>query len=64
MTLGSDREEKKLGTILDLNSDIIFLIDHHLDDQKLASLKKNNREILSKFSFFGAPSIKRGILVS
>ena len=63
MTIGSDREEKKLGTILDLNSDIIFLIDHHLDQQKLTSLMKNNRKNLSQFSIFGTPTLKRGILV-
>ena len=63
MKIGSDREEKKLATILDLHSDIIFLIDHHLDDKKLASLFKNNRKTLSQFSIHGAPSLKRGILV-
>ena len=63
MKLGSDREEHKLGTIIDLNSDIIFLIDHHMDQQKLSSLIKNNRQVLSQFSIIGTPSLKRGILV-
>ena len=63
MTIGTDREGKKLGTILDLNSDIIFLIDHHMDQAKLASLIKNNRNTLSQFSINGTPTLKRGILV-
>ena len=63
MKIGSDREEKKLGTLLDLNIDIIFLIDHHMDDQKLSSLLKNNRKTLSQFSIHGATSLKRGILI-
>ena len=62
MKIGSNCEEKKLGTLLDLNSDIVFLIDHHMDDRKLASLLKNNRKILSQFSVHGTPSLKRGIL--
>ena len=61
MTIGTDREGKKLGTILDLNSDIIFLIDHHMDQAKLASLIKNNRNTLSQFSINGTPTLKRGI---
>ena len=63
MKIGTDREEHKLGTIINTNSDIIILIDHHLDTQKLASFSKNNRQILSKFTIHGTPSIKRGILV-
>ena len=63
MKIGTDREEFKLGTIINTNSDIIILIDHHLDTQKLASLTKNNRQILSKFTVYGTPSLKRGILV-
>ena len=43
MKIGTDREEHKLGTIINTNGDIIILIDHHLDTQKLASFKKNNR---------------------
>ena len=63
MKIGSDQEGKKPGTILDLNSDIIFLLDHHMDEQKKASLLKNNRKILSQFSIHGTPSLKRGILI-
>ena len=63
MKIGTDREEHKLSTIINTNSDIIILIDHHLDTQKLASFTKNNRQILSKFTIHGTPSIKRGILV-
>ena len=63
MKIGTDREEHKLGTIINTNSDIIILIDHHLDTQKLASLTKNNRQIFSKFTIHGTPSLKRGILV-
>ena len=63
MKIGSDCEEKKLGTLLDLNSDIIFLIDHHMDNQKLPSLFKNNRKTLSHFSIHGETSLKRGILI-
>ena len=63
MKIGSSHEEKKLGTLLDLNSDIIFLLDHHMDEQKKASLLKNNRKLLSQFTFHGTPSLKRGILI-
>ena len=63
MKIGTDREEHKLDTIINTNSDIIILIDHHLDTQKLASFTKNNRQILSKFTIHSTPSIKRGILV-
>ena len=63
MEIGTDREEKKLGTIINTNSDILILLDHHLDQQKLSSLIKNNRQMLSKFSIYGTPSLKRGILV-
>ena len=63
MKIGTDREEHKLGTIINTSSDILILIDHHLDQQKLASLAKNNRQILSKFTIYGTPSLKRGILV-
>ena len=63
MKIGTDREEHKLGTIINTNSDIVIIIDHHLDTQKLASLTKNNRQILSKFTIHGTPSLKRGILV-
>ena len=63
MKIGTDREEHKLGTIINTNSDILILIDHHLDQQKLASLTKNNRQIFSKFTIHGTPSLKRGILV-
>ena len=63
MKIGSSHEEKKLGTLLDSNSDIIFLLDHHMDEQKKASLLKNNRKLLSQFTFHGTPSLKRGILI-
>ena len=61
MTIGTDREEKKLGTILDLNSDIIFLIDHHLDQAKLASLIKNNRNTLAIFNYWHTYTKKRNL---
>ena len=63
MKIGTDREEHKLQTVINTNSDIIILIDHHLDQQKLASLAKKHRQLLSKFTFHGTPSLKRGILV-
>ena len=63
MKIGTDREEHKLCTIINTSSDILILIDHHLDQQKLASLIKNNRQVLSKFTIYGTPSLKRGILV-
>ena len=54
---------KKKIKYIDLNSDIVFIVDHHLDDLQLASLFKNNRKILSQFSVHGTPSLKRGILI-
>ena len=63
MKIGTDREAHKLQTVINTNSDVVILIDHHLDQQKLASLTKNNRQLLSKFTIHGTPSLKRGILV-
>ena len=63
MTIGTELEALKLKTLIEMNSDILILIDHHLDHQKLASFIKNNRQILSKFTLHGTPSLKRGILV-
>ena len=63
MKLGTGREAHKLQTLINTNSDILIIIDHHLDQQKLASLIKNNSQILSKFTIHGTPSLKRGILV-
>ena len=63
MKIGTEREAHKLQTVMNTNSDVVILIDHHLDQQKLASLTKNNRQILSKFTIHGTPSLKRGILV-
>ena len=63
MKLGTGREAHKLRTLVNTNSDILIIIDHHLDEQKLASLVKNNSQILSKFTIHGTPSLKRGILV-
>ena len=63
MKIGTDREAHKLQTVINTNSDIIILIDHHLDQQKLASLAKKHRQLLSKFTIHGTPSLKRGILV-
>ena len=63
MKLGTDREAHKLHTIINTNSDILIIIDHHLDQQKLDSLFKNNRQALSNFTVHGTPSIKRGIFV-
>ena len=63
MKIGSDREAHKLRSVINTNSNIIILIDHHLDEQKLASITKNNRQIFFKFTTYGTPSLKRGILV-
>ena len=63
MKIGTDREAHKLQTVINTNSDIIILIDHHLDQQKLASLVKKHQQLLSKFTIHGTPSLKRGILV-
>lgn len=63
MKLGTDHEAHKLHTIINTNSDILIIIDHHLDQQKLDSLFKNNRQALSNFTVHGTPSIKRGIFV-
>ena len=63
MKIGSDREEHKLNTALDHSADIVIIIDHHLDTNKLAALTKNNRQTLSRYKIYGTPSLKRGILV-
>ena len=42
MTIGTELEALKLKTLIEMNSDILILIDHHLDHQKLASFIKNN----------------------
>ena len=63
MLIGSDREAHKLHTIIDNNSDIAILLDHHMDTRKLQTLTKNNRQIMSGYTIYGTPSIKRGILI-
>ena len=63
MTIGSDHKEHKLHTLIDNQSDIVIAIDHHMDSHKLQTLTKNNRQIISKYTIYGTPSIKRGILV-
>ena len=63
MTIGTELEALKLKSLIEMNSDILIIIDHHLDHQKLASFTKNNRQILSKYTLHGTPSLKRGILV-
>ena len=63
MLIGSDREAHKLHTIIDHNSDICILLDHHMDTRKLQTLTKNNRQIISGYTIYGIPSIKRGILI-
>jgi hypothetical protein len=63
MLIGSDREEHKLHTLIDHNSDICIVLDHHMDTRKLQTLTKNNRQIVSKYTIYGTPSIKRGILI-
>jgi exonuclease III len=63
MLVNTDREEHKLQTLINHESDIVIVIDHHLDTNKLASLTKNNRQIFSKYTIYGTPSLKRGILI-
>ena len=63
MLIGSDREAHKLHTIIDHSSDICNLLDHHMDTRKLQTLTKNNRQVMSGYTIYGTPSIKRGILI-
>ena len=63
MKIGTDREIHKLHTLIDHNADICICIDHHMDAKKLATLTKNNRQIISKYKIYGTPTLKRGILV-
>ena len=39
MKIGTERETHKLQTVINTNSDVVILIDHHLDQLKLASLR-------------------------
>ena len=63
MKVGTDREAHKYQTVINSNSDMIILIDHHLDQQKMKSLARKHQQLLSKFTIYGTPSLKHGILV-
>ena len=46
-----------------MKSDINIVIDSHLDEQKLSTLKKRYRQLFAKYTIYGNPSNKRGILI-
>ena len=63
MRIGTNFEQTKLKALINDGGDVTLIIDHHLDNEKLKSLNKKNRQILSKFNFHGTPTLKRGILI-
>ena len=60
---GTHKESAKLHTFFDLNSDVNIVIDSHICESKLQTLKKRHRTLFSKYSIHGCPSKNRGILV-
>ena len=46
MLIGSDREEHKLHTLIDHNSDICIVLDHHMDIRKLQTIDKFSQNTL------------------
>ena len=60
---GTQKESAKLHTFFDLNSDINIVIDSHICESKLETLKKRHRLLFSKYTIHGNPSKNRGILV-
>ena len=60
---GTQKESAKLHTFFDLNSDINIVIDSHICNSKLETLKKRHRTLFSKYTIHGNPSRNRGILV-
>ena len=52
-----------MNTFFNLSSDINIVIDSHLTEQKLITLKKRHRQLFAKYTIHGNPSNNRGILV-
>ena len=61
--MGTKKETAKLQTFLDLNSDINIIIDSHICESKLDTLKKRHRTSFSRYKLYGNPTKDRGILV-
>ena len=53
---GTQKESAKLHTFFDLNSDINIVIDSHICNSKLETLKKRHRTLFSKYTIHGNPS--------
>ena len=62
-TIGTQKESAKLHTFFNLNSDINIVIDSHICESKLDTLKKRHRTLFSKYTVHGNLSKYRGILV-
>ena len=62
-TTGTQKESAKLHTFFNLDSDINIVIDSHICESKLETLKKRHRTLFSKYTIHGNPSKYRGILV-
>ena len=56
-------EAQKLRTFLNITSDVHIVIDAHLDSNKIATIRKRHRQMLSSYSILGYPSKKRGLIV-
>ena len=52
-----------MHTFFDLNSDINIVIDSHICNSKLDTLKRRHRTLFSNYTTHGYPSTNRGILV-
>ena len=60
---GTQKESAKLNTFFNLNSDINIIIDSHICESKLETLRKRHRILFSKYTIHGNPAKNRGILV-
>ena len=60
---GTQKETNKLHTFFDLESDINIVIDSHICESKLSSLRKRHRQLFSKYTIHGNPTKLRGILI-
>ena len=60
---GTQKESAKLQTFFNLNSDINIIIDSHICESKLNTLKKRHRTLFSKYTINGNLVKNRGILV-
>ena len=55
-------EAQKLHAFDNITSDLHLLIDSHLDCNKISTLRKRHRQLLSRYTIHGTPTKTRGVL--